>query len=61
MQIRPATEADNQAIWQVLEPTIRAGETYPLPRDMTREAAIAYWTAWPTPETETTAPSNSIS
>jgi RimJ/RimL family protein N-acetyltransferase len=50
MQIRPATEADNQAIWQVLEPTIRAGETYPLPRDMTREAAIAYWTA-PTHET----------
>src|SRR5206468_5907486 len=22
---------------------IRAGETYPLPRDMTREAALAYW------------------
>jgi GNAT superfamily N-acetyltransferase len=32
-------------LWQILEPTIRAGETFALPRDMTREAALAYWTA----------------
>jgi ribosomal protein S18 acetylase RimI-like enzyme len=32
------------AIWRILEPTIRAGETYALPRDMTRAAALDYWT-----------------
>jgi ribosomal protein S18 acetylase RimI-like enzyme len=44
MIIRPATPHDHYAIWRILEPTIRAGETYPLPRDMSREAALAYWT-----------------
>ena len=34
---------DQQAIWAILEPVIRAGETYPLPRDMQRESACAYW------------------
>jgi L-amino acid N-acyltransferase YncA len=43
MVIRPATARDGEAIWQILEPMIRAGATYPLPRDMTREAALAYW------------------
>jgi len=43
MEIRPASEADHDAVWRVLEPTIRAGETYPLPRGMTREAALGYW------------------
>jgi L-amino acid N-acyltransferase YncA len=43
--IRPGTDADRAAIWRILEPTIRAGETYPLPRDMDREAALAYWFA----------------
>lgn len=44
MQIRPAESADDEAVWRILEPVIRAGETYPLPRDMTREAALGYWT-----------------
>ena len=26
-----------------MEPVIRAGETYPLPRDMTEKSALAYW------------------
>lgn len=43
MQIRPATRNDDDAIWRVIEPAIRAGETYPLPRDLTREASLAYW------------------
>jgi ribosomal protein S18 acetylase RimI-like enzyme len=43
--IRPATNADEAALWRILEPVIRAGETYPLPRDMSREAALAYWRA----------------
>ena len=37
--------ADANAIWEILEPTIRAGETYTLPRDMPRAAALAYWFA----------------
>ena len=43
MQIRPAGPADTDAIWAILEPVIRAGETYTLPRDMTREDALSYW------------------
>lgn len=41
--IREATPADEDGLWRILEPVIRAGETYPLPRDMTREEALAYW------------------
>ena len=43
MTIRPAGSADANAIWAILEPTIRAGETYTLPRDMERDDALAYW------------------
>ena len=32
--VRPATEADDDAIWHILETTFRAGETYPIPRDI---------------------------
>jgi ribosomal protein S18 acetylase RimI-like enzyme len=45
MKIRPATLDDHDGIWAVLEPVIRAGETLTQPRDSTREAALAYWTA----------------
>jgi ribosomal protein S18 acetylase RimI-like enzyme len=43
LTIRPAQPLDADAIWPILEPTIRAGETYTLPREMTREQALAYW------------------
>ena len=43
MQIRRATSGDNNAIWTIMEPVIRAGETYSLPRDMSKESALAYW------------------
>jgi L-amino acid N-acyltransferase YncA len=43
MQIRLASHDDREAIWRILEPTIRAGETYALPRDMSEEDALAYW------------------
>jgi len=33
-----------ESVWRILEPTIRAGETYALPRDMARAAALDYWT-----------------
>ena len=43
MTIRLATPTDENAIWAILEPTIRAGETYTLPPNMGREEALAYW------------------
>jgi ribosomal protein S18 acetylase RimI-like enzyme len=43
MIIRSPTSADTDVIWSILEPTIRAGETVPLPRDMSRDEALAYW------------------
>jgi L-amino acid N-acyltransferase YncA len=43
MQIRPAAPDDDEAIWAILEPTFRAGETYPIPRDVSRAEALAYW------------------
>ena len=45
MQIRAASSGDRAALWRVLEPTLRAGETYTLPRDIDAEAALAYWLA----------------
>jgi len=43
VSIRPARESDADALWAILEPVIRAGETYPLPRDMSRAEALGYW------------------
>ena len=43
MLIRPATELDRAGIWTTIEPAIRAGDTYSLPRNMTRDEALAYW------------------
>jgi len=44
LTIREASRSqDSDAVWTILEPVIRAGETYALPRDWTREAALAYW------------------
>ncbi len=41
--IRHVLADDHNAIWAILEPVIRAGETLATPRDMTREAALALW------------------
>jgi ribosomal protein S18 acetylase RimI-like enzyme len=43
MNVRAAEPDDEEAIWAILEPMIRAGETYTLPRDMARADAFAYW------------------
>jgi ribosomal protein S18 acetylase RimI-like enzyme len=43
VRIRRAQGEDDEDIWRVIEPTIRAGETYPLPRDLTKADALAYW------------------
>lgn len=45
IDIRPATDADADALWAIMEPTFRAGETYTMPRDITRADALAYWRA----------------
>ncbi len=41
--IRPAVASDGATLWQILEPTIRAGETFALPRGMSQQNALAYW------------------
>ncbi len=43
LSVRPAAAGDRAAVWAMLEPVIRAGETYALPRDMGREAALDVW------------------
>lgn len=43
MIIREAMPSDEDAIWAILEPVIRAGETYALPREFSREDALGYW------------------
>ena len=42
MLIRPATHQDADAIWGMLEPVFRAGETYAIAPDITREDALAW-------------------
>ena len=43
MLIRRAAPGDEAALWAILEPVIRAGDTYALPRDMGEAEALAYW------------------
>ncbi|WP_134499044.1 GNAT family N-acetyltransferase [Microvirga pakistanensis] len=43
MHIRTARPEDAPAIWSIIEPVIRAGETYAFDRDMTETDALAYW------------------
>ena len=45
LNIRSANINDADNIWGILEPVFRAGETYTLPRDITRDDAISYWFA----------------
>lgn len=41
--LRPARAGDEPALWAILEPVIRAGETYALDPAMEEAAALAYW------------------
>lgn len=43
LEIRPAAPGDETGIWRVIGPTIRAGETYALDRDLPETQALAYW------------------
>ncbi|HKN26239.1 MAG TPA: GNAT family N-acetyltransferase [Candidatus Acidoferrum sp.] len=41
--VRAAKLRDADAIWRILQPVVRAGETYTLPREMSKGQALAYW------------------
>ncbi|MFN9790774.1 MAG: GNAT family N-acetyltransferase [Holosporales bacterium] len=43
MDILPLAKKDFSTLWPLMQPIIRAGETYALPRDMGFAAARAYW------------------
>lgn len=45
MNIRRAKDTDHDAIWAMVKPVIRAGKSYPLPRDLDRVGGLAYWFA----------------
>jgi L-amino acid N-acyltransferase YncA len=43
MKIRPATDADRDAIWNIFHEVVAAGDTYALDSNISREEALAYW------------------
>jgi len=43
MQIRPAINADHDAIWNIFHEILVAGDTYAFDPQMPREEALAYW------------------
>jgi len=43
VRIHPAEPTDADAIWTMLEPVVREGEVFALPRDMSRADGLAYW------------------
>src|SRR5207245_11066214 len=45
MKIRPATEADHDAIWNIFRRIVAAADTYALDPNMSRQNAFAYWFA----------------
>ena len=48
MLIRPAERpTDDEALWRILKPILRAGETYAMDPAMARDTALRIWTAPP--------------
>jgi len=43
IKIRPATDADHDAIWKIFHQIVAAGDTYAFDPKMSREEALAYW------------------
>ncbi len=43
IEIRAATEADRDAIWNIFHEIVAAGDTYAFDPKMSREEALAYW------------------
>ena len=45
MKIRAATKTDRDAVWAMLKPVFRAGDTYAIEADISKDDALAYWFA----------------
>jgi L-amino acid N-acyltransferase YncA len=43
LNIRPATDADHDAIWKIFHDVIAPGDTYVFVPDTSRQDALAYW------------------
>jgi L-amino acid N-acyltransferase YncA len=43
MQVRPGTNADHDAIWNIFHEIVVAGDTYAFDPNLSREEALAYW------------------
>ena len=43
MRIRPAAEADRDAIWTIFHEVVASGDTYALDPNISREDALEYW------------------
>jgi len=43
LEIRAATEADRDAIWDIFHAIVAAGDTYAFEPEMSRQEALAYW------------------
>ena len=43
LNIRPAAQADRDAIWNIFHEIVAAGDTYAFDPGMSREEALAYW------------------
>ena len=43
IRIRPANDSDRDAIWEIFQEVVTAGDTYPFDPRMSREDALAYW------------------
>ena len=45
LTIRPVEPRDENAIWSMLKPVFRAGDTYAIDPDISQDDALAYWLA----------------
>src|SRR3954447_23216405 len=45
MKIRAATDVDRDAVWNIFQKIVAAGDTYALDPNISREDALAYWFA----------------
>ena len=43
IQIRPALSSDHDAVWEIIEPVIQAGDTYMYAPDSSRDKMLAIW------------------
>jgi L-amino acid N-acyltransferase YncA len=43
LNIRPATAADHNAIWDIFHEVVAPGDTYTFDPQISREEALAYW------------------